>query len=230
MPINYLDIKNGVISYSQKDYSLSRHAHFPIEVVFSLSGALHIETDDHQFSNIRSVLINSNVPHTFCSRNGACQLYFIDPGSKAGVHLLNHFFGRGEEIVLTDGMEAEGFVKDHIDAYENGNLNLKNRDSRIQACLDWIQANYSTEGIKLSMISEVVFLSESRLAHLFREQIGISIHQYILWKKIEMAMKHYMEGCSLTDCAYASGFSDPSHLNKTFRKMFGTYPSFENKK
>jgi AraC-like DNA-binding protein len=45
-----------------------------------------------------------------------------------------------------------------------------------------------------------------------------------------MAIKLYTEGSSVTDCAYSCGFADPSHLNKTFKKMFGIYRTFENKK
>ena len=95
------------------------------------------------------------------------------------------------------------------------------RDDRIRKCLDWIDANHAVEGISVSMISEQVFLSESRLAHLFKENVGISIHQYILWKKIETAAKKSLEGYSLTECAHFAGFTDSSHFNKAFKKMFG---------
>ncbi len=53
------------------------------------------------------------------------------------------------------------------------------RDDRIRKCLDWIEENHAVEGISVSVISEELFLSESRLAHLFKENVGISIHQYI---------------------------------------------------
>ena len=33
-----------------------------------------------------------------------------------------------------------------------------------------------------------------------------------------MAVKRSMEGFSLADCAYLSGFDDASHFNKTFAK------------
>lgn len=228
MPINYLDIRNGVSCFSQKDYRLSRHTHFPIEVVFTLSGKLDIGTDYQQYTNIQSAIINSNVPHTFNCLNSECYLYFIDITSNVGMHIQKYFFSQNEEIVLLNGAEAEHFNENHILAYKNQKSHLKAIDNRIQNCLHWINANYSIEGIQLSVISEVVFLSESRLAHLFKEQIGISVHQYILWKKIERAIKHSMEGFSLTDSAYFAGFADSSHFNKAFKKMFGIYPSFAN--
>lgn len=230
MPITYFNIEKGVAGFSQKDYQLKRHAHFPIELAFTLSGQLNIKTIHQQYTNIQSIIINSNVPHSFSCLNSECQLYFIDPTSNAGEHIEKYYFSKSKDIVLIDRTEAEHFKETHILAFEKNNLHLNERDRRIQHCLDWIDANYSIEGIQLSMLSEIVFLSESRLAHLFKEQIGIPIHQYILWKKIEMALKRSLEGFSLTDSAYFCGFSDPSHFNKTFKKMFGIYPSFANKK
>jgi len=226
MHINYFDIDNGVAGFSQKDYQLKRHAHFPIEVAFTLSGQLSIGTDLHQYTNIQCAIINSNVPHTFSCRNGECQLYFIDPTSYAGRDILKCYLSKGEDMVLIDKAATEQFKENHILAFENHPAGLTDMDGRVQRCMDWIKANYSVEGINISMLSEIVFLSESRLAHLFKKHVGISVHQYILWKKIEMAVKRATEGFSLTDCAYTSGFADSSHFIKTFQKMFGIYPSF----
>lgn len=228
MAITYFQTADGVIGYSQKNYRLKRHAHFPIEAVFALSGQLHIGTDNHQYSNIRAALINTNVPHRFCCLNAACQLYFIDPSRDIGQHLLQHFFRREEEMVVIDDMEHDRFVDNHITAYDNQNTRFHGIDKRIQRCVEWIEANYAAEGIRVSRLCTIAYLSEGRLAHLFKDQMGISIRQYILWKKIEMGMKHFTEGCSLTDCAYLSGFVDLSHLTKTFKKMFGIPPSFES--
>ncbi len=229
MHINHFDIDNGVAGFSQKDYQLKRHAHFPIEVVFKLSGQVIINTDTHQYPNIDSAIINSNVSHTF-SCSGECQLYFIDPTSYAGKEISNRYLSQGEDMVLIDTGGLKEFEQKHILSLRNQNSALRDIDPRVQRCMDWIKANYSVPGINISMLSETVFLSEGRLAHLFKEEVGISVHQYILWKKIEMALKHATEGFSLTDCAYSSGFADSSHFIKTFQQMFGIYPSFAIKK
>jgi AraC-like DNA-binding protein len=227
--VNYIDTDNGVAGFSQKNYSLKRHAHFPIEVAFALSGQLHIETDNGQYGDIQSAIIRSNVPHTFSCLNGECQLYFIDPTSDAGRDVANRYLG-AKEMVLIDETDPERFREKHLHPSGKQRPGTTEMDGRVERCLDWIKANFASEGLNVSVLAEVVFLSESRLAHLFRQQVGISIHQYILWKKVEMAVKRAMEGFSLTDCAYDSGFADSSHFVKTFQKMFGTYPSFAVKK
>jgi AraC-like DNA-binding protein len=230
MQVHSIDIVNGVATFSQSDYRLKRHAHFPIEVVFSLSGQLTIETDRTPYHNIQSALIDSHVPHTFSCLNGQCQLYFIDPTSAAGRHLRQHYLDEGKKQVLIDGLDAAHFPETHIHPFLTDRSGLTGMDSRIARCVEWINANYCGDRIHLAKLSEIVFLSESRLAHLFRQQVGISIRQYILWKKVELAVARALEGCSLTDCAYTAGFADSSHFIKTFQKMFGIYPSFALKK
>jgi len=64
------------------------------------------------------------------------------------------------------------------------------------------------------------------LPGLFKKQLGISVHQCLLWKKIVLAALKSREGYSLTECAHYVGFSDSSHFNKVFYKMFGITPFF----
>lgn len=231
MPINYFDIGNGVAGFSQKNYKTNLHTHFSIEAAFSLSGRLNISTKNHSYTNVRSVIIASNVPHTFSCLNGECQIYFMDPAATVGQYIWNNFEHKEEEIIIPVLVDPEEFKNDFLTGKSlEEPAPVQDKDNRIQQCLQWIEKNYSKENITISMISGNVFLSEGRLAHLFKEQIGISIHQYILWKKIEMAVKGALEGLSLTECAHLSGFTDSSHFSKTFKKMFGVYPSFAVKR
>lgn len=229
MPINYFNIENGVAGFSQKNYHTEPHAHFSIEVAFALSGSLHISTVNHEYPDIQAAIIGSNVLHTFSCLDGECQLYFIDPTATIVEQLMKDYPIESNNLVVLDPIEAEKFKeKSNFIACETHPLFFptKNRDERIQKCLDWIEANITEEGINITMLSEKLFLSESRLAHLFKEQMGISIHQYILWKKIGTAVNKSLEGYSLTECAHFSGFTDSSHFNKTFKKMFGVNPFF----
>jgi AraC-like DNA-binding protein len=99
-------------------------------------------------------------------------------------------------------------------------------DHRILSCIQTINAQTTSNDIALSQLSRASFLSESRLSHLFKNQLGISVHQYILWKKILLAISESTKGYSLTECAHYVGFSDSSHFNKVFYKTFGVNPFF----
>jgi AraC-like DNA-binding protein len=143
---------------------------------------------------------------------------------------LKTYFSHGENIRLISKYDAREFKEKHILAIENDPSASDKFDERVQRCLDWIDNQYSMQDVSISMLSKIAFLSESRLTHLFREQVGTPIRQYILWKRVEMALKKSLEGFSLTESAHHSGFSDSSHFIRTFKKMFGIYPSFVNKK
>ncbi|WP_353137881.1 AraC family transcriptional regulator [Pseudopedobacter sp.] len=195
-----------------------------MEVAFPISGYLNLKTDNCEYQNVQSVLINSNVPHTFDCSNGECQLYFVDPTSYIGNQLMTDYLRMNEDVVVNELMSVDSFLDNYLSTFENKLMALK--DDRIRVCLEWIDVNYSLENINISKLSEVVFLSESRLAHLFKEYVGCSVHQYILWKKIEEAIKLSQKGATLTECAHFSGFVDSSHFNRTFKNMFGIYPYF----
>lgn len=228
MPINYVDIKNGIIGFSQKNYQTKRHSHFYMELVFPLSGNLSIKTDNAEYRNVRSVLINCNIPHIFDCSIGECQLYFVDPTSFIGNQLMNDYLRLNKDIAVNQLPSVDYFSGIYLSVLDNKSTVLK--DERVRVCMDWIDFNYSLENINISKLSEVAFLSESRLSHLFKEHVGCSVHQYILWRKMEEAIKFSLKGATLTECAHYSGFADSSHFNRTFKNMFGIYPYFVLKK
>ena len=65
----------------------------------------------------------------------------------------------------------------------------------------------------------------SRLSHVFASEIGISLRRYVLWRRLMRAANEVQQGASWTEAAHAGGFSDSSHMNRTFRKMLGLAPS-----
>lgn len=98
-------------------------------------------------------------------------------------------------------------------------------DYRIKNASDFIKNNLH-KTISTKEIVDVCFLSESRLQHSFKEQIGMSIRKYILWQRVVAATKSIVEGNQLTQAAYVGGFADGAHFTRTFKKMFGVPPSF----
>ncbi len=75
--------------------------------------------------------------------------------------------------------------------------------------------------IKVKDIADSVFISESRLIHLFKQQVGIPIRKYILWLQLVKALQYSLKNNNITQAAIAAGFSDAPHFNKTLKRMFG---------
>jgi AraC-like DNA-binding protein len=79
--------------------------------------------------------------------------------------------------------------------------------------------------VNLTWLAKQVNLSSSRLRHLFREQAGISLSQYLRWNAIWRAAWLWSPGKPWTTYAVAAGFHDFSHFNRTFNEIFGINPS-----
>ena len=74
-------------------------------------------------------------------------------------------------------------------------------------------------------LATLIGLSESRMQHVFKEQMGIPIRRYVLWMRLRHVLELALSGSSLTTAAHSSGFSDLAHFTRTFRATFGIKPS-----
>jgi len=97
-------------------------------------------------------------------------------------------------------------------------------DERILRAAAYIGANLAS-ALTLDDVASHVFLSPSRLRHLFAEQTGMALPPYILWRRFLRIWDLMMSGESLSTAAHAAGFADAAHLTRTSRRMFGFAPS-----
>lgn len=91
-------------------------------------------------------------------------------------------------------------------------------------CLDYIYDNLHTK-ISLDELAETVGLSPSYLSRLFRREVGLTISEYIMKKRLEAAenMLKYSDHSCIDISTYLC-FSSESHFIQTFRKHTGYTP------
>jgi AraC-like DNA-binding protein len=97
-------------------------------------------------------------------------------------------------------------------------------DPRIQKVLQYLRAQRPTD-IDLDTLARLANLSASRLMHLFLQQMGLPMSQFLLWAKMRRAVALMQGTLSLTEVAQACGFADSSHLTRTFKAFYGIKPS-----
>jgi AraC-like DNA-binding protein len=231
MAIEFFDFENVYAVFSKSDYTARKHTHYALEIVCSKEGAFTVATDRKKYENLQNVIIPSNLPHSFSCIGATCNLLFLDPLSALGSHFMQRYHLASHKDLLVNVPESELFhqegefdIAQLLDRTKTDPL--ENLDSRIINCIKSIEMLFSDQNVTLSELSDLSFLSEGRLSHLFKEQLGISVHQYILWKKIILAVSKSRSGSSLTECAHAVGFADSAHFSKAFVKMFGIKPFF----
>ncbi len=93
-------------------------------------------------------------------------------------------------------------------------------DQRVLETVDFIKMNLETRFSGQSL-AQRVGLSESRMQHLFKENVGIPVRRYILWARLKAVILYSVNGFSLTDAAHSAGFSDSAHFSRTFKATFG---------
>jgi AraC-like DNA-binding protein len=83
----------------------------------------------------------------------------------------------------------------------------------------------NSSDVSLKTLAAISSLSPSRFMHIFTESLGIPLRQYILGLRLQRAFSELMAGATVTSAACSAGFSDASHLTRTFRRILGITPT-----
>ena len=96
-------------------------------------------------------------------------------------------------------------------------------DHRINDVIKYINNNLN-ETITLDHIAEEFYLSKYHLCRLFKKQVGMSIYQYIIKKRLIIAKSLLISGSDVRTAFINSGFSDYSNFLKAFKNEYGVLP------
>jgi YesN/AraC family two-component response regulator len=105
------------------------------------------------------------------------------------------------------------------------NLQKQNKYSKVvTSCQDYI-AKHLYEKCTISDIAKIIRLNPIYLCQLFKNEVGISLREYIQQQKIEEAKRLLIStSYSLTDICTYLHFTDQSYFTKVFKKFVGITP------
>jgi AraC-like DNA-binding protein len=97
------------------------------------------------------------------------------------------------------------------------------RDTRIDRVLEFIAA--CPIEVTLESAAAVVWISPSRLRHLFKQNVGWSFHKYVIKARLERAC-HLLRSTNLSvnQIAATLGIKDRSHFARVFKQAYGISP------
>ncbi len=96
--------------------------------------------------------------------------------------------------------------------------------SQIRPAINYIDANYN-KPITLADVAKASHLSVSRLAHIFKEEMGITIIDYVTSVRIERAKQLLLatdQNC--TEICFEVGYNNQSYFTRTFKGLVGMTP------
>lgn len=225
---------------SHVDHDL--HAHFAIQVSISLQRPISFRSSRFARKHLSDGwLIASDQPHLM-QGEGAELTIVLDPLSFNGRRLAARLGDAGAlalspaeskrvrkefESGLAVGWSGEtvrAAADRVIRLLSPASINPRGLDPRVQSVVNDLNLD-SSENVRLQDLAAKVGLSESRLAHLFRRDVGIPMRQYRLSLRTQEAVAQISNGRSLTDSAHIAGFADSAHFCRICRRMFGSSPS-----
>lgn len=182
------------------------------------------------------------------------RMFYLDPahltraaGEMAGRAQGAPYFPTG---VLKDRKAAEALARLHVFFSRPGPFRLE-RESRLLCVLAGLIRRHATaappdakvgrepgavkrarellearyrDNPSLEELSLAAGLSRYHLLRVFKEQTGLTPHAYLDLARLGRARTLLDQGQGIAQAAAAAGYSDQSHLNRRFKRIFGITP------
>lgn len=214
-----------------------------IRCLVSLKEPFQISLGDENWQETHAILINAGTTHALRNLNGSFVSITLVPERRRGKQLResllleqstydlsNHNYSDYQSRFLNclrkqcNCQEAFQVAVNFLDTLLKVNESSHRPDHRISQITKYIQENLC-ESLSANTLARLVFLSEDRFLHLFKEQLGLPLRQFILYQRMLFATREFLGGKSLTEAAHIAGFSDSAHFSRTFYDMNGIQPS-----
>jgi AraC-like DNA-binding protein len=223
-----------ILALKAYNLTVEIHHHSAYQIVLSNDSPFTSTINGKLCELIHGFLIKPHVTHLCNAEKGTLSILNIEPYSKIGLELSGRFNTNQDYIVFNSPSETSTFFeteKDNSDIFTiiNGlqsKLSTTHDDKRVTKIVEYIKANFFKQDITPPTFADIVFLSPSRLASLFKQQTGSSLSKYLLWTRLRQAVYLTLaeKDRTLTDIAYDTGFYDLPQLNKYMYEMFGMPP------
>ena len=133
----------------------------------------------------------------------------------------NHSAERFSDELAQNAL-AEVFI---LAARQTYKAQMPHRDARVEAVLARLTERLS-EPLCVAELAIGVSLSPSRLAHLFKEEVGMSVIEMLLQLRLNQAARLLtFSERSVNQVAQDVGFASPFYFSRQFKRVYGVNPT-----
>jgi AraC family transcriptional regulator len=231
----------GFFAVGRSEGAVPPHQHHAIQIAIGVDREIGIKGAQGDWQSSRGVIVRSDTGHSFDGQGALGAMVFVDPESVEGLWLrsslsrditivpearLEKSIGELRTFVERplESMEVGALIRQCVQSLCSGAPPARKLDPRVTLVLKTIRAS---EDLRISVedAAATVFLSPSRFAHLFKDQVGLPFRRYMLWRKLTRAVLSVGREGTIAAAAHAADFADAAHLTRTFYQMFGLSPS-----
>ncbi|GHH74312.1 hypothetical protein GCM10018781_40700 [Kitasatospora indigofera] len=229
-------VRPGMLLFGGRIGVAAMHAHHSVQVLVAARGTLELADATGLRVVCRAVVVPADTEHTVLRGAAEGVLAQLDPDSvtgrafarraqppgcaaawaRAGGALPPVSGGGPEELLARIGALVDAAA---------GDGPARARHPAVARAVARLPELVADGPVRIGALAAAVGLSESRLAHLFRTELGLPLRPYVRWLRMRRATELIAAGASLTAAAHLAGFADAAHLTRTCRRTFGIPPS-----
>lgn len=218
------------------------HRHVALQVVVSLGHPAAMHLADGRCRVSLGTVVASDVPHAYDSGDQPTLGLWIDPSSAVGRALADRYLAGGDLAVLDHELSrrvgagaprvpdpvlsaeaARALFERAAQELLGGQVVPAALDPRVAAVLHRLEG--ATRLPPVATLAAEVDLSASRLQHLVRDQVGITLSRWLQWRRTLVALDLILNGTTVTEAACRAGFADGADFTRRFREFFAAPPT-----
>ena len=227
----------------------AEHRHAALQLTLGLNGPFKLRLKGGAWVTSTAVILNGEAGHELDGQGHGQANFYVEPDSPLGRTLEAKFLNgklwgplpeaplaplrkKLQNLAKKPAPSAQAYalygqVAEVLAGVEAVHSKLDERVLKALAVFDGLEE----KKISAAALAKRVFLSESRLSHLFQEQLGLPIRRYLLWLKVLDACGRVNTDANITEAAHAAGFTDAAHFTHTARQLLGISPGmlFQNR-